>query len=72
MSNLRTFIFAGNFFKLSIQNYTKKAFLIPKSKRFVLHDLPFHKSEDTNSNYKNFFQDFSLKISRKVHFLSQI
>ena len=65
VSNLRIFIFARNFFKLSTQNYTNKAFLVPKLKLFVLRDLPFHKFEGTDSNYKNFFKDFSLKISRK-------
>ena len=72
VSNLRIFIFAQNFFKLSTQNYTNKAFLVPKLKLFVMHDLPFHKSEGTDFNYKNFFKDFSLKISRKNYFLSQI
>ena len=71
VSNLRIFIFAQNFFKLSTQKYTNKAFLVPKLKLFVVYGLPFHKSEGTNFTYKNFFKAFSLKISRKEHFLSQ-
>ena len=65
VSNLRIFIFARNFFKLSTQNYTNKAFLVPKLKLFMLHDLPFHKFEGTDSNYKDFLKDFSLKLARK-------
>ena len=70
--NLRIFIFARNFLKLSTQNYTNKAFFVSKLRPFVFHYLPFHKSEGTDSNYKDFFKDFSLKISTKEHFLSQI
>ena len=54
VSNLRGFIFARNFLKLSSQNNTNKAFLVPKLKLFVLHHFPFHKFEGTDSNYKNF------------------
>ena len=54
VSNLRVFIFAQNFLKLSSQNNTNKAFLVPKLKLFVLHHFPFHKFEGTDSNYKNF------------------
>ena len=68
--NLRIFIFARNFFKLATQNYTNKAFLVPKLKLFVLHELSFQKSQGTDSNYKNFVKDFSLKILRKENFLS--
>ena len=68
ISNLRILIFARNFFKLSTQNYTNKAILVPKLKPFVSHELPLHKSEGTDSNHKNLFKDFSLKISRKEHF----
>ena len=52
--NLRIFIFAWNFFRLTTQNYTNKAFLVPKLKRFVLYDLPFHKFEGADSKYNNF------------------
>ena len=72
VSNLRIFIFAQNFLKLSTQNYTNKLFLVPKLKLFILQDLLSHKSESTDSNYHNFFKDLSLKLSRKQHFLSQI
>ena len=68
VSNLRIFIFAQNVFKLSAQNYTNKAFLVPKLKLFVMHDLPFHKFKGTDFNYKNFFKNVSLKISRKNDF----
>ena len=54
-SNWRIFIFSRNVFKLSTQNYANRAFLVPKLKHFVLHDLPFHKFEGTDSRYKNFF-----------------
>ena len=70
VSNSRIFIFARNFFKLSTENYTSKAFLVPKLKLFVLHELSFQKSQGTDSNYKNFVKDFSLKILGKEHFLS--
>ena len=63
VSNLRSFIFARNFYKISTQNYTNKASLVPKMILFVLHDLPFHKSEGTDTKYKNFL------ISRKELFL---
>ena len=72
VSNLRIFIFAQNVLKLSTQNSTNKALLVPKLKLFILQDLPSHKSESTDSNYNNFFKDLSLKLSRKEHFLSQI
>ena len=68
VSNLRISIFTRNFFKLTTQNYTTNTFLAPKLKLFVLHDLPFCKSEGTHSKYDFFFKDFSLKISRKEHF----
>ena len=61
ISNLRIFIFARNFFKLSTQNYTNKAFLVPKLKMNVL--IPI---------IRNFFKDFSLKISRKEHFFPEV
>ena len=48
------FVFAQNF-KLTTQNYTNKAFLVPKLKLFVLYDLPFHKFEGADSKYKNLF-----------------
>ena len=51
VSNLRVFIFAQNFFKRSTQNYTNKAFLVPKLKLFVLYGLPFYKSGGTDSNF---------------------
>ena len=54
VSNLRIFIFAQNIRKRSNQNYINKSFLVPKLKLFVLHDLPFHKSEVTDSSCKNF------------------
>ena len=50
-SNLRTFIFARNFFKLATQNYTNKAFLIPKLKLFMLHDSPFHNFVGADPKY---------------------
>ena len=50
VSNLRIFIFARNFFKLTTQNYTNKAFLVPKLKLFVLHNLFFHKIEGADFN----------------------
>ena len=68
-SNLRAFIFAGIFLKLTIQNYTNKAFLVPKLKLLVLHDLPFHKFGVADSKYNFLKKDFSLKILRKEHFL---
>ena len=55
VSNLKIFIFARNFFKLTTLNYTNKAFLVPKLKLFVLHDLPFQKIEGADFKYKNFF-----------------
>ena len=42
-TNLIIFIFAWNIIKFTTQNYTNKAFLIPKLKLFLLDDLPFHK-----------------------------
>ena len=72
VSSLRIFIFARNLFKLVTQNDRNKAFLVPKLKLFVLHDLSFHKLEGADSNYMNFQKDFSLKMSTKEHILSQI
>ena len=71
-SNIRISIFPRNILKLSTQDYTHKAFLVPKLKLFVSHNLSFLKSEGTYSNYKNLFKDFSLKISWREHFLFQI
>ena len=65
-SNLRTFIFARNCFKLTTQNYTNKAFLIPKLKLFMLHNSPFHNFVGADSKF--FFLVFSLKIKKKEHF----
>ena len=56
VSNFTIFIFARSLFKLTTENYTNKAFLVPKLKLFVLHDLPSHKIEDANFKYKNFFK----------------
>ena len=52
----KDFYFFTKLFKLSTQSYTNKAFFFPKLKLFVLHELPFHKSQDTDSNYRNFLK----------------
>ena len=70
VSNLRIFIFARNFFKLTTQNYTNKAFFVSKLKLFMLHELPFHKFEGTNSKYK--IKYTSKNIEKRGFFLSQI
>ena len=56
VSNITIFVFTQKFFKLLFQNYTNKAFLIPKLKLFALRDCLFHKSESTDSNYQNFLK----------------
>ena len=56
VSNITIFVFTQKFFKLLFQNYTNKAFLIPKLKLFALRDFLFHKSESTDSNYQNFLK----------------
>ena len=53
---IRIFIFARNVFKLTTQNYTNKALLVPKLKLFMLNDLPFHKCEGADSKNKNFLK----------------
>ena len=67
----KEFYFCTKLFKLSTQNYTNKAFLVPKLKLFTLHDLPFIKSEDTYSNYKYFLKILVQKYQKRV-FLFQI
>ena len=71
VTNLRIFVFARNFFKLTTQNYTNKAFLVPKLKLFVLNDLPFSKFEPSNIRIRNiriFLKDFSLWYRKKEYF----
>ena len=69
-SNLRTFIFARNCFKLTTQNYTNKAFLIPKLKVFMLHNSPFHNFVGADSQF--FFFSFQSENKRKEHFFVPI
>ena len=72
VTNLRIFVFARNIFKLTTQNYTNKAFLVPKLKLFVLNDLPFHKFEPSGIRIPNvrifLVYDFSLWYRKKEYF----
>ena len=51
----------------------KQDILSSKIETFCVAQLAFvHKFEGTDSKFKTFFKDFSLKISRKEQLLSQI
>ena len=59
-------------FKITTQNYTNKAFIVPKFKRFVLHDLPFYKFQGADSKYNFFLRVWSENVEKRDFFVPNL